>query len=143
VRDAQSALFRSYRQTNMPRSSSALLEQEESQADQAQMDSFNVQEPPPIFDFPAFFAPPPVADSYSNPVGVDISSSLLGDPAGNHQQTSDSGYGSNNVSFNVSGGRFGGYDSSTNGEFPNFFNGEAAPPPTSQGSYQNLNRWFQ
>ncbi len=127
----------------MPRSSSALPEQEESETDQAQTDSLDVQEPPPIFDFSAFFAPPPVADSYSNPVGVDISASSLGDPAGGYQPTSDSGYGSNNVSFNVSGGRFGGYDSGTNGEFPNFFDGEAAPPPTLQGSYQNLDRWFQ
>lgn len=127
----------------MPRSSSALLEQEESEADQAQMDPFNVQEPPPIFDFSAFFAPPPVADSYSNPVGVDISASLLGNPAGNYQATSDSGYGSNNVSFNVSRGRYGGYDSGTNGESPNVFNGQAALPPTSRGLYQNLDPWFQ
>jgi len=125
----------------MPRSSSALPEQEESETEQAQTDSFNVQEPPPIFDFSAFFAPPPVADSYGNPVGVDFSASLLGNPAGSYQPTSDSGYGSNNVSFNISGGIFG-YDSGTSGEFSNFFNGEAAPPPTSRGSYQNLDRGF-
>jgi len=128
----------------MPRSSSALLEQEESGADQAQMDSFNVQEPPPIFDFSAFFAPPPVADNYSNPIGVDISTSLLENPARNYQPTSDSGYGSHNVSFNASVGRYGGYDESgTNGESPNFFNGEAVLPPTSPGLYQNLDLWFQ
>jgi hypothetical protein len=120
----------------MPRSSSALPEQEESETDQAQMDSFNLQELPPIPDFSAFFAPPPVADSYSNPVGVGISAPLLGDPGGSYQPTSDSGYGSNNVSS-----RFG-FDSGTNGEFLNSFNGEAAPPPSSQGSYQNLDWWL-
>ena len=127
----------------MRRSSSALPEQEESETDQAQTDSLNVQEPPPMFDFSAFFAPPPVADSYINPVGADISASSLRDPAGSYQPTSDSGYGSNNVSFNVGGGRFGGYDSGANEEFPNFFNGVAAPPPTSQESYPNLDPWFQ
>lgn len=85
-----------------------------------------------------------MADSYSNPVGVDISASLLDDSARDYQPTSDSGYGSNNMGFNVSGGRFGGYDSNPNGEPPTFFNGEAAPPPTSQESpYQTLDQWFQ
>lgn len=142
ARDAQSALFRSYRQTNTPRPSPALPEQEEGETDQNHINFFNFQQPFLAHDYSAFYPPPPVADSYSSPLG-DISMTLLKIPAGTYQPRSDSGYDSNNVSFNDSGGGFGGHESGTNGELPIFFNGEAASTPTSQRLYPNLEPWFQ
>ncbi|PVH89196.1 hypothetical protein DL98DRAFT_97471 [Cadophora sp. DSE1049] len=144
VRDAQSTLFRSFRETNMSRGSSALSVPSGVEINQTQTDFFDDQEPPLVFDFSAFFTPPPVADnSFNIPVGAEISPSFPTDSAEIYQPTSDSGYGSNNTGFDVSQNRIENFGFDGTGEFPEVFNGDGIPPSATQESFQNLDGWLQ
>ncbi|KAH7399881.1 hypothetical protein BKA64DRAFT_467995 [Cadophora sp. MPI-SDFR-AT-0126] len=144
VRDAQSTLFRSFRQTTVSRGVVANSVPDGVEIDQAQTDFVDDQELPPIFDFSAFFTPPPIApNSFGGTIGVDFPASFPTDPADICQPVSDSGYGSNNTGFNVSRDRIEPYGFDGTEELLKFSNGGNIPPSASQGSFQNSDGWLQ
>ncbi len=93
VRDSQSELSRSYRQTVKPQAM-PYPSRENSDRGNGQLDFSTDRELAPLFDFSALCTPPHISESHPIPNGTNLPSSLVGSYAGTSQPMSDSGYGS-------------------------------------------------
>lgn len=92
VRDSQSELFRSYRQTGQLSSEGHSTTSAGDQQQALPLD----EEPPQFLDFSAFLAPPPLSPLSGDYVRLSFTEPFLCNPtAGEQRLASDSGYGSN------------------------------------------------